>query len=239
MTEYEANELNNIKNKYTKEIKINFHNKYETFLSQFTYNTNAIEGSTLTLQETSLILFENITPKGKSLREINEVLNHKKAFDYILDWKKDIDKKLICKIQGIIVENTLKDELKNQIGRYRDIQVYIRGAEFVPPKPNNSKRDMARLLRWYNLHKNKTHPLIVAAYFHAAFESIHPFVDGNGRTGRLLLNFILHKKGFPMINILNKDKLYYYNCLDNARNGNIRKFVKFLFDLIKASKLYL
>ena len=238
LTKKEKEELSKIKEKYKKESKTNFQNKYETFLAQFTYDSNAIEGNTLSLQETSFILFENRTPKGKSLREINEVLNHKQAFDFILSYKKDIDKKFICEIQRIIVKNTLREDLENQIGKYRDIQVYIRGANFIPPSFKKSKKELANLLRWYNINKNKIHPLITASYFHVAFESIHPFVDGNGRTGRLLMNFILHKYNYPMINIPNKRRLGYYSCLEESRKGKLRKFVKFLFDLIKNTKIY-
>ena len=238
LTKKEREELIKVKEKYKKERKETFQNRYESFVVQFTYDSNAIEGSTLSLQETSYLMFENRTPKGKSLREINEVLNHKKAFDYMLDYKKDINKKFICDLQKIIVENTLKKNLENQIGRYRDLQVYIRGAKFVPPKPKDVKKDMANLLRWYIRNKNKLHPIITSAYFHSAFESIHPFVDGNGRTGRLLMNFILHKYSYPMINIPNKIKLEYVSCLEEANKGDLRKFVKFLFDLLKDTEVY-
>ncbi len=238
LTIKEKQELISIKKKYKGQPKGNLQNRYEVFLAKFTYDSNAIEGNTLSLQETSYILFENRTPEGKSLREINEVLNHKKAFDYMLNYNGDMHKKFICDIQKIIVESTLKKELEKQVGAYRDLQVYIRGAKFIPPKPTEAKKEMANLLRWYNKNKNKLHPLIVGAYFHAAFESIHPFVDGNGRTGRLLMNFILHKHGYPMINIPNKIKLEYYGCLEEARKGNLRKFVEFLFSIIKDTEVY-
>ena len=239
LTKEEKKELEKIKKKYKKEPKSSFENRYEAFLAKFTYDTNAIEGNTLSLQETSFILFENRTPKGKSLREINEVLNHKKAFDFILNYKKDINKKFICEVQKVIVQNTLKKELEDQIGKYRDIQVYIRGANFIPPTSKQAKIDMANLLRWYNLNKNRVHPFIIAAYFHNAFESIHPFVDGNGRTGRLLMNFILHKNGFPMINIPNKRRLEYYECLEETRKHNLKRFINFLFDLVTSAEIYI
>jgi Fic family protein len=228
----EIKKLSLIKNTYSKLPKSTFENRYETFLAQFTYDSNAIEGNTLTLQETSFILFEQRTPKGKSIREINEVLNHKEAFDYILQHDEDISKKLICEVQKIVVKGTLRKDLESQIGKYRLVQVYVRGSNFIPPSPILAKKEMRNLLRWYSLNKQKLHPLILAAYFHLAFESIHPFVDGNGRTGRLLMNFILHKNGFPMINIPNKIKLDYYSCLDKGRNGDLRTLVKLLYDLL-------
>ena len=230
--------LERIKKEYSKVKKKNWQNRYESFLSQFTYDSNAIEGNTLSLQETSYVLFEHRAPKGKSLREINEAINHKKAFDYLLEYKGMINKKLICGLQELIVLNALREDLKSQIGKYRDIQVYIRGADFIPPKPHEAKREMGKLLLWYMRNKNNLNPLILAAYFHATFESIHPFVDGNGRTGRLLLNFILHKNNYPMINIPNARRLEYYECLEEARKGNLRKFVKLLFDIMVSTEIY-
>src|SRR3989344_1506529 len=233
----ESGRLAKIKEDYKKLSRKTFENRYEAFLAQFTYDTNAIEGNTLSLKETSFILFEKRTPEGKSLREINEVLNHKEAFDFILNYKGDITKNFICEIQRIVVKNTLRKDLENQIGKYRDLQVFIRGANFVPLKAEDAKKEMSNLLRWYNRNKEKLHPLILSAYFHAAFENIHPFVDGNGRTGRLLINFILHKNNFPMVNIPNKNKLEYYDCLDKTRKGDLRKFVKFLYDLVISSEV--
>lgn len=233
LSKEETNKLKKIKEKFQNLPKATIDNRYEVFVAKFTYDSNAIEGNTLTLIETSFVLFENRTPKGKSLREINEVLNHKKAFDYILNYKKDLDKKFICEIQKKVVDNTLRKDLENQIGKYRTLQVYIRGADFTPSKAKEVPMEMRSLIRWYNSNKNKLHPLILSAYFHIAFESIHPFVDGNGRTGRLLLNFILYKNKFPMINIPNKRKIEYYKCLKEAqKNNDIKKFVKFLYSII-------
>ena len=238
LTDKEKKYLEETKKKYKALSKANFENRYESFLAQFTYDSNAIEGNTLTLQETSFVLFENRTPKGKSLREINEALNHKEAFDYILSYKKDITKDFICKIQKKVVKDTLRKDLESQIGIYRNLQVFVRGANFTPPKPKNAKNEMKNLMRWYSTNKNKLHPLILAAYFHLAFESIHPFVDGNGRTGRLLLNFILYKHNYPMISIPKTKKLDYYNHLDKGRENNLRPFVKFLYSLLIKEEIY-
>jgi len=232
LSDKEARILEGIKSNFKKLGKTNFVNRYESFLARFTYDSNAIEGNTLTLQETSFILFENRTPPGKSLREINEVLNHHKAFDYMLAHRGDITKIFMCELQRLIVANTLRSDLESEVGKYRSLQVFIRGADFVPPPPSLVGSEMRKLLLWYGKSKNKFHPLIVAAYVHAAFESIHPFVDGNGRTGRLLINFILHKHCFPMVNIPKVKRLEYYECIEKARLGDLRPFVKFLFDLL-------
>ena len=231
--------LEKIQKKFKALPKSTFTNRYESFIAQFTYDSNAIEGRTLTLQETSFILFDQRTPRGKSLREINEALNHKEAFDYMLQYKKTLTRKFICTMQEKIIKETLREDLKKQIGKYRDLQVFIRGANFTPPPPEEAKKEMRNLLRWHSLNKEKLHPLIIAAYFHVAFESIHPFVDGNGRTGRLLLNFTLHQNKFPMINIPHTKRLHYYKCLEKGRKGDLRLFVKFLYDLIVKENIYI
>jgi len=210
---------------------------YESFISLFTYDSTNIEGNTFTLQETAQLLFEGITPR-KSLREINEIINHKEAFDYLLKTKSDIDRNLILKLHEKVTKNTLKKEVEDQLGKYRYVQVYIRGVEWLPSKSEEVPSEMAKLLSWYAKNKKKLHPLIVAAYFHVNFEMIHPFVDGNGRVGRLLMNFILHKDNFPMINIPNKQKYKYYDVLEKAQvKGDLQPFVNFLYRLIIESKV--
>jgi Fic family protein len=239
LTKEQEKNLGSLRSKFKKLPKSTFENRYEAFIAKFTYDSNAIEGNTINLQETSHILFENRTPKGKSLREINEVLNHKAAFDYVLHYNKDIKKQFICEIQKLITQNTLKEHLQDQIGKYRTVQVYIRGAQVIPTKPEEVNMQMRSLIRWYNAYKSKLHPLIVAAYFHIIFEAIHPFVDGNGRTGRLLLNYILYQHNFPMINIPNTRKLEYYDYLEKAQvHQDLGPFVNFLYDLLIKNELY-
>lgn len=233
LTAEEIKLLDKLKKIYLKQPKENFENRYEFFCSLFTYNSNAIEGNTLTLQETAQLLFDRITPKA-SLREINETLNHKKAFDYILRYKKDITREFILNLHELVTKNTLKKLLESQIGKYRTLQVYIRGVDWIPTKPQEVPKEMASLLRWYSRNKKKLHPMVVASYFHSAFESIHPFVDGNGRVGRLLMNFILHKNRLPMVNIPNKQRKTYYKTLQESQlKGNLKPFVKFILDLLR------
>jgi len=237
LEENEIKELEKIKKEYLNLPKETKDNRYEAFVSLFTYDSTNIEGNTLTLQETSQLLFENITPR-KSLSEINEVINHKEAFDFILENKEDLSKNLILKLHKLVVKNTLKSELNNQIGKYRTLQVYIRGTNWLPPKPSEVPKEMASLLAWYSKNKKKLHPLILASYFHSAFETIHPFVDGNGRTGRLLMNLILNLNKFPMINIPNNKKHIYYSALEKSQmGGDLRPLTKFLFNLIKEEKI--
>ena len=233
LTENEQEELEKVKREYLSQPKENIENRYETFISLFTYDSTAIEGNTLTLQETSQLLFDKITPR-KSLREINEITNHKEAFDFLLKEKEDISKRVILKLHELVAKNTLKKELTPQIGKYRIVPVFIRGTSWLPPKPEEVPEEMQVLLSWYSKNNAKLHPLILTAYFHSAFETIHPFVDGNGRVGRLLMNFILRKHNYPMINIPNKKKHIYYKALETSQlKGDLRPLVKFLFDLIK------
>ncbi len=150
----------------------------------------------------------------------------------------EINKKFILELHRLVAKNTLRKELSSQIGKYRTLQVYIRGVEWLPPKPEQVPKEMASLLRWYSSNKNKLHPLILAAYFHSAFETIHPFVDGNGRVGRLLLNFILHKNKFPMVNIPNRVKHKYYSALDISQNlGDLKPFIIILIEFLKEEKI--
>lgn len=211
-------------------------NYYESFITQFTYDTNAIEGSSVTLQETGLILFDKIVPEGKTITEIREVENHKEAFDFMLNYNGDITKRFVLQLH----KNLMHNILWKYAGKFRDVQVAIRGVDFLPPPPEKVEGEFKTLMKWYGANKSKYHPVVVAAYFHAAFESIHPFRDGNGRTGRLLLNFILRKKGFPMIDIKNKDKIKYYNSLEEAqKHENIKSLADLIVKYITESEIWI
>lgn len=236
LTKDEEESLDKIKKEFLKEPKENYENRYEAFCSLFTYNSTGIEGNTLTLSETSHLLFEGIVPKEKSLREIHEVINHKRAFDFFLNYKEDITKEFILELHRLVIANTLRQELISQSGRYRKVQVFV--GRSIPPNPSEVPSQMAKLLKWYSINKKKLHPLVLASYFHTEFEKIHPFVDGNGRVGRLLMNFILYKNKFPMINISKRKKFKYYEVLQNAQyKNNLKGFIKFLISILKKEKL--
>jgi Fic family protein len=163
-------------------------------------------------------------------------LNHKKAFDYVLSYNGDLNKEFILEIYRLVVENTLRQDLISQIGKYRTVQVFV--GVSLPPKPFEVPVKMASLLRWYSNNKNKIHPLVLASYFHAEFEKIHPFVDGNGRVGRLLMNFILFKNKYPMINIPKKKRFRYYEVLREAQyKQNLKPFIQFLISILKKESL--
>ena len=229
----QSEKIDKIKKSYRKNKiemdKNQYENYYERFVTEFTYDTNAIEGSTVTLQETALILFDKVVPEGKSLREISEVQNHKNAFDYMLNYKGGISKNFVLKLHKLLMHNILW----KYAGRFRDIQVYIRGARFTPPKPEDVEKEFRHLMIWYRSNKRKYHPVVLAAYFHHVFESVHPFRDGNGRVGRLLLNFILRENSLPMINIKYKNRSKYYEALEAANKGNLKPMVDIIIKYLE------
>lgn len=240
LNEKEMNELGKLRNSYQKSMKkidkMVWQNYYEAFVTEFTYDTNAIEGSSVTLQETALILFDGIVPEGKTIKEIREVENHKQAFDFMLNHKGDLTKRFVLKLHKKLMHNILW----KHAGKFRDVQVLIRGANFVPPPPKKVENEFKNLMRWYGSNKKKYNPVVVAAYFHFVFESIHPFRDGNGRAGRLLMNFILNKNGFPMIDIKNTNRMEYYKSLQEAQeNTNLKPLVDLIVNYLKESKIWI
>lgn len=234
LTEDEVTFLEKVKEEHAREPEITADNRYEAFATLFTHDSTAIEGNTLTLQETGSLLFEDITPAGKTFRDISEVMGHKNAFDHMLEHDGSITRDFIYRLHAMVMKDTLSPKFKEQIGNYRTVQVYIRGVEWTPPSPEDVPGEMAILLSWYTKSKQKVHPVVAAIYFHVGFEIVHPFIDGNGRVGRLLLNFILHREGFPMVNIPNARKHRYYDVLARAQvDGDLRPFIGFVLELFE------
>jgi len=189
---------------------------YQHFLTEFTFDSNAIEGSSLTLEETGNVLFEGISPKNKPLKHMQEAKNHKEAFDYVMGLKQEkLSRALICRVQGKVVKNTLAENPKEFEGKLREANVRV-GVHVAPPY-YSVPRKLGALIKWFNANQKRHHPMVVAAYFHSKFEGVHPFVDGNGRTGRLLMNLMLKKAGFPPITIFFKYRADYYQALEKAR----------------------
>jgi Fic family protein len=185
----------------------------EKLALEWTYHSNAIEGNTLTLRETKVVL-EGITVGGKSLREHFEAINHRDAILYVEEIvAKDeaLSEWQIKNIHGLV----LKRVDDNEAGRYRQENVVIAGASTTPPEFLHVPEEMARLMAWHS-QAGQMHAVERAAEFHTRFVKIHPFVDGNGRTGRLLLNFELMKAGYPPAVIQKEDRLTYYDALDEA-----------------------
>lgn len=181
----------------------------EEFIVEYTYNSNAIEGNTLTLRETDLVL-RGLTIDRKPLKDHMEAVGHKEAFDFVSELVKDnvpISEGIIKQIHCLVLADKREDR-----GVYRRIPVRIMGAQHEPVQPYLIEPKMEQLL--YNFAASTEHIVTKLARFHIEFEGIHPFIDGNGRTGRLLVNLELMKYGFPPIDIKFTDRIAYYNAFD-------------------------
>ena len=178
------------------------------FMIEYTYNSNAIEGNTLTLRETALVL-EGLTVSGKPLRDHLEAAGHKEAFMFILDnMEAEISAAFIRQIHSLVLMDRPRDS-----GTYRKIPVRISGAVNTPADPIMIPELIEKLIAEYN--SDNRHIVIRSAMFHLKFEGIHPFIDGNGRTGRLILNMSLMKEGYLPVNIKYSDRERYYNAFDS------------------------
>lgn len=212
----------------------------DEFLVEFTYNSNAIEGNTLTLQETALIINEGITIAEKPLKDHLEVIGHKEAYFYVETLVKSkalLSEKVIKDIHSIVLMDKPQDK-----GVYRRVPVRIMGAVYEPPQPWDIPIQMEQLLSEYEGNKESFHPIEQVALFHLKFEGIHPFIDGNGRTGRLLLNLELMKLGYPAINVKFADRRKYYDCFASYHqsNGNPEAMVELIAGYVQETlKKYL
>lgn len=206
---------------------------------EWTYNSNAIEGNTLTLMETKVVL-EGITVGGKTMLEHLEVINHRDAIVYVEEIVKLSEELSEWQIKNIhrLVLKGIDNEFA---GVYRNQQVFISGAIHIPPEAFLIQDRMEELVNWYDKDAQSLHPIERAAMLHVHFVGIHPFVDGNGRTARLLLNLELMKSGFPPIIIQAENRLGYYNALDKAHTttemGNFLELV--LVEVERTLDLYL
>ncbi|MBU2634284.1 MAG: Fic family protein [Nanoarchaeota archaeon] len=227
LIEYIQNKFKNYLKKGGKSGKNKFN---EWYFTELTYNSNAIEGNSLSLRDTSMILNENIIPKDSNLREVYEVKNHKKAIEFLEKYKGNFNENLILEIHSFI----LKDIDIDNARVYRKIPVFISGEDIKFPKSEEIPKLIKDLLKWYKKNKNNLHPLELAAITSMKFVTIHPFVDGNGRVSRLIMNFILKKFKYPEINIYFKHR---NNYLRAVRKANDEKYELIMDFLIKTLKL--
>ncbi|MEY2828733.1 MAG: hypothetical protein RIQ33_591 [Bacteroidota bacterium] len=206
----------------------------ENMTIEWTYNSNSIEGNTLTLQETKMVLEDGMTVGGKSLREHFETINHKEGIDFIYNLvmpNYQITERDILQLHSIVLNNIEKDFA----GRYRSGAVRITGANFIPPNALKVYDFMAQLMEWVNIETNTLHPLVMATIFHHRFVWVHPFFDGNGRSVRLLFNLLLMKKGYPPAIILRNDRKKYYDALNKANNGELSKLLLLMAQAMERS----
>ena len=200
------------------------------FMVEFTYNSNAIEGNTLTLKETALAL-EGITVDQKPLKDHLEAVGHRDAFLYVQDIAKsevELSEYVIKNIHSLVLMNRPEDK-----GQYRRIPVRIMGAYTEPVQPYLIEPKMVDLLHANENRKSTMTTVERIAYFHLEFEGIHPFIDGNGRTGRLILNLELIRAGFPPINVKFEDRKRYYEAFDSFyRDGNASAMIELIAEYV-------
>jgi len=212
-------------------------NLEEVYQVEWTYNSNAIEGNTLSLLETKLVLEEGLTIGGKKLREHFEVINHSGAIHFVrdlVDRQIELSEYIIKSLHQLVLKN-IDDE---NAGRYRQNNVGVSGSKHIPPHYMVVAEQMEKLIDWYLKEQDQLHPIELAARFHFQYVYIHPFVDGNGRTARLLMNLILMKNGFPpaIVKAESSSRAAYYTSLEAASTQNeIGDFITLISDCAKES----
>ena len=200
-------------------------NYKQAFEIEYTHNSTAIEGNTLSLIETKILLEEKISVGGKRLREIYEIVNHNNAYQYIkscIAEGKALDENRVKDIHAILMEKIMIG------GIYRNVDVYISGAKHTPPSPNEAYKQVKD---FYNdlPYKSEMNGIELAAWTHAEFVKIHPYVDGNGRTSRLIMNYQLMVNGFLPVSIAKESRLAYFEALESyAVDADLRPFVDFI-----------
>src|SRR3989344_3075621 len=203
--------------------KSNIRGILDRFTANFTYESNALEGNSLTLKDVAIVMFENASIKGKDLREIYETRNSRKVVELIMKNKFALAHKDI-----ILIHKMLIKDIEIQEG-YKKIPNFILGREDLKTTPpENVYQDMSNLIKWYDKNKDKIHPIKLVAIFHGKFEQIHPFEDGNGRVGRFLINVILVKNKYPPLIIRKSQRLAYLKALDNfdhKHSDSIERFI--------------
>jgi Fic family protein len=201
----------------------------EDFIIRFTYNTNSIEGNKLTLRETSLILKDKVLPTGVSAIDYNEAINGKECLEYIKQYKGDLNKEFLEKVNELLVKNT------NVIykGKVRQFNVKIVGSNYVPPDYKELKSLLNNMFKWYKSNVKKLHPFELATMIHGKIAGIHPFEDGNGRTARAIMNWILIKEEYPMFFIPYEKRKEYYEAIDFYDNKKYKEYVSKMLSLIE------
>jgi len=234
-------DVDKIKHRFSKEQKVipkSVREKgLQNFVTKFTYDTQRIEGSTLTHRETADLLERGITPKSKPFRDAQEAEAHRDLFYEILKSKKELSLQVVLEWHWNLFQKTKPDIA----GKIRKYQVAIGGSKFIPPSPVEVFPMLTEFFQWYHKNQNKLHPVELTAIAHLKFVTIHPFGDGNGRISRLVMNFILNRKNYPMLDIPYEVRNSYYNALERS---NIKKedrtfLMWFVKKYLKEHKRYL
>lgn len=220
--------LETIKHAY-REFKRGLHpNEIERLEREFdiayVHSTTATEGNTCTLGEVTRILENNLTPKGRSLREIYEVRNFEDVMRFRKKYRGGLSKNFILKLHELV----MRDIDLYTLGDFRRIEVAILGSETTPVPAIFVGEEMDKLLKWYHEEKDEMHPVELATGFHIRFEAIHPFTDGNGRVGREIFNFMVTRQGFPAYNFHVKKRDEYLDGLETAQKGDLTQIFRYI-----------
>jgi Fic family protein/DNA-binding XRE family transcriptional regulator len=222
-------------------IKLNQFRQFDSFRItqalelEYTFESNRIEGNTLTLRETDLVINEGLTISGKSMREHLEAINHVEAIGYIkqlMERNFPFNERELLSVHNLILRGIIPEDA----GRYRRVQVMIKGSSHMPPQPFIVAKEMEDYFIWFEENKSKIHPVILAAEMHERLVTIHPFIDGNGRTSRLIMNLILLQNGYVIANIKGdyETRMNYYKTLETAQTSNNKEdFLLFIAQVEK------
>ena len=197
----------------------------ESVFVRYVQGSTAIEGNTISPQEVQELLEHDISPAGKKVSEVYEILNFVRLRDFLKTYEGDVSEKLIKKMHAILMENLMRTP-----GDYRQIQVGIEKVDYEPPPAILVPDLMKDLISWYRANAKKTHPFELATLLHTRFELIHPFSDGNGRVGRALMNFILERGGYPTIYLGLSHRKDYLDAIKPADDGYYSPIVIMLYD---------
>jgi len=209
--------LETIRKNYTKELRTMPRSAVEknarSFAVKFTYDTSRIEGSRLTYRETADLLERGLSPRARPVEDVKEAEAHDQVLREVLGYKRDLSLQVILYWHRELFVETKPDIA----GKIRTHQVAISGSRFMPPSPVEVPILFREFFRWYDRNKSSLHPVELAAAVHLKLVTVHPFADGNGRMSRLLMNFVLEKHGFPLLNIPYGDRRSYYNALERSQ----------------------
>ncbi len=231
------NEIDALKVKLDQFRQFDSHRITQALELEYTFESNRIEGNTLTLRETDLVINEGLTISGKSMREHLEAINHQEAIAYIkqlMEKNNSLNEREVLAIHNLILRGIMPEDA----GRYRRVQVMIKGSSFMPPQPFMVSKEMEDYFIWYETNKNALHPIVLAAELHERLVTVHPFIDGNGRTSRLIMNLILLQNGYVIANIKGDydSRMKYYSALETAQTKNNKEdFLLFVAQIEKES----
>lgn len=230
-TEEQIEKVEGIKVEYQHTIKKfskpQFKDAFDRFIANFTYESNAIEGNSLTLKDVAIVMFEKRVIKGKDLMEIYETRNSRKVMDLILKKKFGVNEEDAIKMHKMLMK-----DIDVRTG-YKEIPNYLVGSNVKLTPPEKVEKEMKELIEWYEKNIEKHHPLQVSALFHGKFEKIHPFEDGNGRVGRFLSNIILLNNNYSPLIIRKSQRDSYIKCLQDFHNGYTKNLERFFLEKYK------